>query len=72
MPFRHPIRLDTTMNLCIVAWRWPGQLIRVIIIVVIAAIAARWDPSAALPLIAGVSLGGWLLASVPGTAVVAR
>lgn len=57
------------LSLCIVTRGWPGQLIRVIIIVIAAAASARWDPPAALPLIAGITLGGWILAGLSRPAV---
>jgi hypothetical protein len=55
--------------LCIAVWRWPGQIIRILVIIVIAAAVARLDPAAAIPLIAGLGLGGWLLASAPALGV---
>jgi hypothetical protein len=57
---------------CLLAWRWPGLLVRIIIIVIAAAAAGRWEPSAVLPLAAGTGLGGWLLAAAPGRVAVAR
>lgn len=59
------------MHMCISVRQRPDRLIRVlriIIIVVVAAVAARWDPPVAVPLIAGLGLGGWLLAGSPAPA----
>jgi hypothetical protein len=55
-----------------VAWRRPGLVIKIVIIVIVAASAGRWEPSAILPLAAGTGLGGWFLAGAPGRAAVAR
>jgi hypothetical protein len=52
----------------VTTWPWPGPIIRVIrlvVILVIVAAAARWEPAVALPLIAGAGLGGWLLTGIP-------
>jgi hypothetical protein len=48
-------------------WRrpWPRPWSRVIVIVILVAGTARWDPDAALPLIAGAWIGGW--AAAPGS-----
>jgi hypothetical protein len=48
---------------------WLVQLVRIIVIVVVVAGAARWEPDVALPLIVGVFLGGWLMAGLPALAV---
>jgi hypothetical protein len=53
------------LQLCIRIRGRLGRLIRVIIIIIIAVVAARWEPSAVLPLIAGIGFGGWLVASLP-------
>src|ERR1022692_1769760 len=53
-----------TGTICVM-WRQPGQVVRVIVVIVIAVVVTRWAPSAAVPLIAGVALGGGLL---PGAA----
>jgi len=57
------------MILCIQVRGWLGQIIRILVIIVIAAAVARLDPAAAIPLIAGVGLGGWLLAGAPALGV---
>lgn len=59
-----------TVELCVRARRWPGQVIRIIVIIVIVAAAARWEPGEVLPLIAGIGLGCWLLAGQPATGMV--
>jgi hypothetical protein len=56
-------------SFCITARRWPGQVFRVVVIVIIAAVAAQREPSAVLPLVTGVALGGWLVAGRPAGAV---
>ena len=53
------------ISMCGTARRWPGQVIRVVIVIVIAAAAGRWWPAAVVPLIAGVVLAAGLLASAP-------
>lgn len=58
--------------LCITGCRWPGQVIRIIVIVVVAALAVRWAPHAVLPLIVGISLGAWLLVGLLGGEVTTR
>jgi hypothetical protein len=57
------------MSICLTIPRWPGQIIRVIVIIVIAAAVARLDPAAVIPLVAGIGLGGWALASAPALEV---
>jgi len=59
-------------HLCIRTRQWPSHLIRIIIVVIVTASAARLDPAAVLPVIIGVALGGWLMARVPVPALAAR
>jgi hypothetical protein len=65
---KHSFMQDNAKDITTWPWLWPGQIIRVIrllVILVIVAAAARWEPGAALPLIAGVGLAGWLLTGIP-------
>ena len=50
--------------------QWPGPAIRIILIIVIIAAVARWQPGEVLPLITGTSLGCWLFAGQPATRMV--
>jgi hypothetical protein len=43
--------------------RWPARLIRVIVVIIIATVTARWDPAAAVPLAAGSGLGAWVVSA---------
>jgi hypothetical protein len=56
-------------SLCIQAWRRPGPAVRVIIIVLTTAAAARFAPVTVLPLAGGIALGNWLQLSLPTLAV---
>jgi hypothetical protein len=60
-----------SVEICIRARRWPGQVIRIIVIIVIIAAVARWEPGDVLALIAGTGLGCCLLADQPATGMVA-
>ncbi len=60
-----------SVDVCIRTRQWPGQVIRIIVIIVVIAAAARWEPGQVLPLIVGTGLGCWLLASQPAPGMVA-
>jgi uncharacterized membrane protein YdjX (TVP38/TMEM64 family) len=51
----------------VVPRRWPGPLIRVIIVIIIYVLALHWAPGEILPLSIGALLGSWLGASIART-----
>jgi hypothetical protein len=58
--------------LCIRIPRWCQPLVQVIVIILVVAVAARWDPAAVPPLVLGVVLCAWILAREAGAVAAAR
>ena len=54
----------------VVPRRWPGPLIRIVIVIVVYVLALHWAPGVVLPLSIGALLGSWLGVSIARTYLV--